>query len=305
MKLKHAGSKIDAEGSAQDAGDASKKRRARVVRRVDINQTDLSLRPLAGADVALFGHTFALDRTEVIDKLALPTPGAYSEICKDQDGELPHAMEMLLRWYFLEKPDGIRIQPIDIFRKIYGDLLASFEGTDSYPTARIMLYTRFAALFGNTVYSAFRWLDINPSTQSYGEASPQIRRLLKVLPKDVGPLRQTLEWLARETWRVRGVDFEAEYPLPDPRSPPLPRRMGPQRGMKAKAVEQRLELVMDTPRDADSKPGKPSKATKVGKGDKLPKKPVPSESSKTKVSQAGKSSKAAGKVARKKNPAKT
>lgn len=214
--------------------------------RVDLSESDIERRPLAGADVTNFGGSYGLERMQVIDLLALPTPAAFSALCRTEDKPLPHALEMLLRFHLEDPPKNRRVTPKEVFDKIYGPLLEPFEGQDCYDTARVMLQHRFAALFGNTVYSAYRWLRRSVQTQTYGEASPPIRRLLQLIPQEPGPMRKTLERLARTTWRTRGVDFEKEFPLPNPANPPAPRRMGPQQEMKLQRREALRALIANS-----------------------------------------------------------
>ncbi len=243
----------DAEG-VSDKGEMSES--GYTPQRVDLSIVDTERRPLAGADVFSFLHTYSLERMQVIELLALPTPAAFTQVCGQEDKPLPHALEMLLRWHMLTPPQSRRVTPKEVFDKIYAPILEQFEGSESYDTARQMLQERFAALFGNTVYSAYRWLRLSPINQTYGEASPPIRRLLQMIPQDPGPMRVTLERLARVTWSNRGVDFERQYPIPNPSNPPAPRRAGPQRDLKAQRIAQLQSFVTHTPAEVAVTAGK-------------------------------------------------
>jgi hypothetical protein len=187
-------------------------------------KVDRNHRPLTGEDVLHFVMRHKLERIEVVSALALASPGIYQNIV-DVKGSLPMDVELLLRLY-MEEPPRPKWRPVDVFRMIYGDLLQKFEYTDGYEPAKIMLYARFTALLGRTIYTSYRWLEQN-SDGSYGQTSGPVRRLLANLPSDPTAMRQKLEGLARVTWRARGIDFEAEFPLPDPKNPPLPRSRGP------------------------------------------------------------------------------
>ena len=195
---------------------------AKIDRKVDRNH-----RALTGADVFDFVTRHKLERIEAVSSLALASPGNYQKLV-DTKESLPMDVELLVRLY-MEEPPRPKLRPIEVFQTIYGGLLEKFEFTDSYEPAKIMLFARFTAMLGRTIYSAYRWLEQN-ADGSYGQPSGPVRRLLANLPADPTAMRHTLEGLARVTWRARGIDFEEEFPLPDPKNPPVARKTGPAPG---------------------------------------------------------------------------
>jgi len=204
---------------------------------------DPKSRPLVGRDIAEWHHASRLDRLQVVQMLAMATPHAYRRITRG-DGELeplPFDIEMLLRHY-MRKPRRVsQRRPIDVFEHIYGPRLREFEGTPSHEAARVMLYSRFGAMLGRTVFSVYRWFKTNVSGQ-YGGVSGTLRRLLDQLPDDPKEMRDELEGLAKVTFKNRGYDFDAMFPMPSVDNPPQPRKTGPR-----PKVNQAAALSQETP----------------------------------------------------------
>lgn len=200
----------------------------KIDRRVDRNH-----RPLSGTDVFDFVTRNKLERIEAVSLLALASPGNYQKLV-DTKESLPMDVELLMRLY-MEEPPRPKLRPIEVFNQIYGSLLEKFKFSDAYEPAKIMLFARFTAMLGRTIYSAYRWLEQN-ADGSYGQPSGPVRRLLANLPADPTAMRHTLEGLARVTWRARGIDFEEEFPLPDPKNPPVARKTGPVPGTRRSAA---------------------------------------------------------------------
>jgi hypothetical protein len=187
-----------------------------------------SQRPLAGIDLAAFGERSGLTRMEVVAALALASPGMFNELTRHGALPLPFERELLLRRHLKMATRPPRRTPHEVFHAIYGDLLARFKELASDPvaeSARVMLYERFAALFGKTVYTAYRWLRVN-NNGDHGQATLPMLKLLASLPESPQHMREVLENLAREAYEARGLDFDAEFPLPDLARPPQPRRRG-------------------------------------------------------------------------------
>ena len=200
---------------------------------------DPSTRPLVGTDVMMWREANSLDRLQVVQMLAMPRPHSFNRITSGEfrSEALPFDLEMLLRLYMRRGVHVKQRRPAEVFNKIYGPLLEKFEGTPSYEAARVMLYSRFGALLGRTVFSAYRWFKTS-SSGDYGGASGSLRRLLSQLSDDPVQMREELESLARQTFRVRGYELEEVFPLPSVHNPP---KMG--RGVETmrKAREARAE----------------------------------------------------------------
>jgi hypothetical protein len=200
---------------------------------------DPSTRPLVGTDVMMWREANSLDRLQVVQMLAMPTPHSFNRVTSGEGRNEPLSfdLEMLLRLYMRRGVHVTQRRPADVFNKIYGPLLERFQGTPSYEAARVMLYSRFGALLGRTVFSAYRWFKTS-SSGDYGGASGSLRRLLSQLSDDPVQMREELESLARQTFRVRGYELEELFPLPSVNNPP---KMG--RGVETmrKAREARAE----------------------------------------------------------------
>lgn len=185
-------------------------------------------RPLVGKDIVDWREANRLERMQIAQMLAMPSPNTYLKLTRGQGGiePLPLDLEMLLRFYMRHPVRTEVRRPVEIFEKIYGDLLRHFEGTPSYEPARVMLYSRFGAMLGRTVFSVYRWFKAHEVWGSHGSASGPLRRLFSMLPDDAAMMRAELEELARATFAARGYDFEKIFPLPSTSNPPAPRRRG-------------------------------------------------------------------------------
>lgn len=203
---------------------------------------DPSKRPLAGADIGTYMSQHRLERVTVVERLALASPGVYSNYVKHPDRALPFPLELLLRYRRRQPISPPVPKPVEVFNTIYGPLLARFELSDAYEPAKVMLFERFGAMLGRTVYSSYRWLKKNHAS-NYGEASGPLRRLFALLPNDADEMRRELEALAREAWKARGIEFDNEWPLPDPKNPPMARKPGPPAGARARRNEELAEEV--------------------------------------------------------------
>jgi hypothetical protein len=190
-----------------------------------------------GRDIAEWREASSLERLQVVQMLAMATPHTYNRLTKGEAelDPLPFDLEMLLRFYLRQPIQMSQRRPADIFEKIYGPRLREFEKTPGYESARVMLYSRFGAMLGRTVFSVYRWFKTNASGD-YGGASGSLRRLLNQLPDDPAEMRQTLEGLARVTFKARGYDFEKMFPMPSPEDPPAAPRSGPKPRETARAT---------------------------------------------------------------------
>lgn len=219
-------------------------------RPVDIS-LDTSRRPMAGVDIVTYMERHRLERVQVVEALAMASPGTYAKLVKLHDQEVPFQIELLLRLYQKQPVRQRKLLPIDVFNAIYGELLAKFEATESYEAAKIMLYERFAGMLGRTVYSAYRWFKRNDNN-NFGVANGPLRRLFSQLPEEPEAMRKEMENLARAAFRVRGNDFDTMCPLPDPKNPPVARRPGPLPGMRARRDEQLAQQVAEEVRSTRS-----------------------------------------------------
>lgn len=183
-------------------------------------------RPLTGQDVVRFGEEHNLTRMDVVAKLAMTSPSAYNDAARAPARSLSFERELLLRRELSLVSRAPKREARDVFQSLYGPLLREFGlHTPEGQQAKVMLYERFAALFGNSVFSAYRWMRVDLHGE-YGRASLPLQRLFATLPDDPVEQRQILEGLAKEAYGARGLSFDAIFPLPDPRNPPAVRPKG-------------------------------------------------------------------------------
>jgi len=243
---------------------------------------DPGTRPLVGIDVAMWREANSLDRLQVVQMLAMPTPHSFNRITSGEARSEPLSfdLEMLLRLYMRRGAQVTQRRPADVFNKIYGPLLERFEGTPSYEAARVMLYSRFGALLGRTVFSAYRWFKTN-SSGDYGGASGSLRRLLSQLPDDPVQMREELESLARQTFRVRGYELEELFPLPSIHNPPVSLR-----GVEALRKAREVRAANKASSTGDPNKAAPKRATAKKAAPKKAAAPRKARSPKDKAPQA-------------------
>lgn len=188
---------------------------------------DESKRPLAGRDIDRFRARHRLSISDVSYALALQSTAAYGKACRMP--MMPVAREVLVRLYnqYPNPPPWRELTPAEAFTLLYGDILEQWTGTPQYDDARIVLYGRFTALFGRSVYNAYRWIE------QEGNAKAEIGRILAKATTLSKP-RETLEAIAGQVLLLRGVDLDGQFPVPTQDNPPSRHVRGRKPGQKAK-----------------------------------------------------------------------
>lgn len=189
---------------------------------VDIS-LPISQRPLTGADIRWFASRHNLKLADVIYALCIQNSAKYNETLRLKS--LPFTLELLIRLYdkFPKHSPWTPIRPDAAFSKLYGENMKEFVGRPNELEARRALYWRFTSALGRSVFTAYRWLQLD------GAAKPQILKIFAKLA-EVENGRQALEEISRLMFKVRHADLDAEYPMPTHRaldSPPPPPRRGP------------------------------------------------------------------------------
>lgn len=181
---------------------------------------DPSKRPLAGLDVDYFRSRHELQTVDVIYALSIQNSAAYNKVVRDT--YLSYNMEMLIRLYDLypENAPWKLIEPTQAFDMLYGDVVEQFRGTEFEKEARLALFKRFTAACGRSIFTAYRWIE------SGGNSKRGITNIFAKLSILDNP-RFVLETLARNMYKVRGVDFDSYSPMPTIENPPKPKRRGP------------------------------------------------------------------------------
>lgn len=189
-----------------------------------------SQRPLVGRDIEAFRMRHQLDRSTSATALAFTAASQYNKKSLEP-GSLPYDLELLIRLYDTHPGPApwVNVLPSEMFEKVYGPRLAQFAGTPAAEPARTMLYARFAAIFGRSIYASYRWLDSSGATEN---PSGPIQRVLSKLTEIENP-GAFLEALASRIYQLRGHNFDKAFPLPDPANPPKQRKRGPIPGARA------------------------------------------------------------------------
>lgn len=189
----------------------------------DDNTEDISARPLSGQDLWRFRSRHQLQTHDAIYALGIQNSAIYNKLSKiTSPDKLPFVLEMLIRLYDRHPghaPWG-EVTAMQAFDRIYGEHQRMFRGTSHEKEARLALYRRFTALFGRSVFTAYRWLE------SDGKGKQAVNKIFQKLLTLENP-RKVLEDIAKLMYRVRGVDLDQMCPLPSLENPPAPRRRGP------------------------------------------------------------------------------
>lgn len=189
----------------------------------DDNTEDISTRPMSGQDLWRFRSRHQLQTHDAIYALGIQNSAIYNKLSKiSAPNKLPFVLEMLVRLYDRHPghaPWG-EVTAMQAFERVYGEHQRMFRGTGCEKEARLALYRRFTALFGRSVYTAYRWLE------SDGNGKQAVNKIFQKLLTLENP-RKVLEDIAKLMYRVRGVDLDQMCPLPTLENPPAPRRRGP------------------------------------------------------------------------------
>lgn len=228
---------------------------------------DPELRPLAGPDIDRFRARHRLSIADVCYALALQSTGAYGVANRME--MMSVAREVLIRLYNLypNPPAWREVTAKEAFKLLYGDVLDHWRGTPHHDDARIVLYGRFAALFGRAWCNSYRWID------GSGNVKAEIGRILAKIA-DIPEPRKVLEDVARHVLSLRGVDLDMEYPMPTPQHPPAPRVKGRKRKESASigsfspaetSADAEVSGVRKSARAKDKKATKSTTSRKVAK----------------------------------------
>jgi len=182
---------------------------------VDIDFTvDPRERPLTGIDLDQWRAEMGITSRDVAYALAI-SPGKLAAHCRAR-APLSLDLEILVRLY--EKSPGPPPWYPPTMRQVYEcmyrvdqEQFALTHGPRATAYARQGYYARFAALFGRTLHNAYRWLDYGGNVRA--DLSRMTGKLWQI-PE--GERKLTLEHLSRRAWKLRGVDFDREFPEPTP-----------------------------------------------------------------------------------------
>jgi chemotaxis protein histidine kinase CheA len=177
---------------------------------VDISQPT-ETRPLTGIDIEMWRQSMGLNIPKTSYALGIPSPNHYSKMA-NMRSPLPMGLEILIRLYEIdnEPPPWHPPEMRDLYADYYGEWVKSEVkkgGADILKSARIRSYSRFAALFGRSPYTSYRWIDDNDAN-----AKPDVERIAGKISKMPNG-KSVLEELAKRVWKLRGMDFDTLFPL--------------------------------------------------------------------------------------------
>ena len=171
---------------------------------------DPSMRPLCGHDVEAFRVKHRLLIPDMTYMLALLSGSQYNAVAINPC-PLSYDAEFLVRICdaYPTPPPWEQISMHEAFNMLYGPALAKIEkaNPEILDQARVILNYRFTALCGRSSFSGYRWIE------SEGAAKRSLYRVMAKIFERQDPL-QTAEQMARLIWRVRGIDFDASFPMP-------------------------------------------------------------------------------------------
>ena len=171
---------------------------------------DPSMRPLCGHDVEAFRAKHRLLIPDMTYMLALLSGSQYNAVAINPC-PLSYDAEFLVRICdaYPTPPPWEQISMHEAFNMLYGPALAKIEkaNPEILDQARVILNYRFTALCGRSSFSGYRWIE------SEGAAKRSLYRVMAKIFERQDPL-QTAEQMARLIWGVRGIDFDASFPMP-------------------------------------------------------------------------------------------
>lgn len=171
---------------------------------------DPSLRPLCGQDVEMFRARHCLLIPDMIYMLALLSGSQYNAVAANVM-PLSYDTEFLVRICdaYPTPPPWVHISMHEAFNMLYGPALRDIEAVhpELVDQARVILNYRFTALCGRSSFSGYRWIE------GEGAAKRSMYRVMAKIFERQDPLA-TAEQMARLIWGVRGIDFDATFPMP-------------------------------------------------------------------------------------------
>ena len=195
-------------------------RRNKIRADYDVNQVDflkpLEERPMIGSDVEQWRSALGLDRNQAMYVLGLNSLLAYTRTI--QGGVLPITTEILLRLYYMSPTAAgwKRYTFRDVFNQLYlNKFLAYKEACPEYATgAAIDFAERFCMLFDRSKTRAYDWFGESYSEEeSMTNSVADLQAILTKLPY-IENGAKVFEEVSIHCWKLRGVDFNKEFPLP-------------------------------------------------------------------------------------------
>jgi hypothetical protein len=183
-------------------------------------------RPMIGFDIEQWRGENRLSKYDAQFALGFRNSNHYNKMCNSQ--VLPLATELIIRLYdehpYARGWDRFTLR--ELFDLMYGNALKPFKGRPDETYAKVDLGSRFCRLFGRSPGRQYQWLDA-PGTKNTEElaAYADVATMLSKL-KQLAQPGEVLERLATKAYQLRGVDLDAEFPVPTLQHPPKREKTG-------------------------------------------------------------------------------
>lgn len=185
-------------------------------------------RPMTGLDIEQWRAERGMAKYDAQYALGFRNSNHYNKMCLEPI--LPEALELLIRIYedseLIPGPGWPKFSLPDLFSLMYGEALEVFKGTKYETYAKVDLGTRFTKIFGRSSARQYQWLEDDAKrNESDLNAYSVMECILAKLHQADDP-KGLLERAGRKVWQLRGVDLDAEYPVPTPSTPPTRQKTG-------------------------------------------------------------------------------
>jgi hypothetical protein len=216
-------------------------------------------RPMIGFDIEQWRGENRLSKYDAQFALGFRNSNYYNKMCNSQ--LLPLATELIIRLYD-EHPHARgwnRFALRELFDLMYGDALKPFKGRPDETYAKVDLGSRFCRLFGRSPGRHYQWLEA-PGTRNTEElaAYADVATILAKLKQFERP-GEVIERLAVKAYQLRGVNLDAEFPVPTLQHPPRREKTG-RKPRSPEATPHRKAPGDAGPRHAAGKPATRTRA---------------------------------------------
>ena len=183
-------------------------------------------RPMIGFDIEQWRGENKLSKYKAQVALGFRNSNHYNKMCRSR--LLPFATELIIRLYD-EHPYALgwdKFMLRELFDLMYGSALRPFRGSPMETYAKVDLGARFCMLFGRSKGRHYQWLD-DKATKNTDilAAYSDVETILSKLKQLENP-GQVLERLASNVYRLRGMDLDAQCPVPTLANPPRRQKTG-------------------------------------------------------------------------------
>jgi hypothetical protein len=180
----------------------------------EVERRPISERPVTWRDIAAFGKKHGRSQPDLVYDLTLQTLNTFAKRAKEPR-VVPFDLEILLRLYDMF-PESCRWKHPDIrviFARFYKAKINRFK-PELRPNAQAAYTARFSMGLGRANTAHYRWFsDSEPTT-----VTRRIRNILTIFETMYDNkinAEAVFDKLARESWALRGVDYDLACPVPN------------------------------------------------------------------------------------------